>query len=427
MHSNTDDISEHDINPDAEKKDKRFVDRRRVVVTAGNGGSGAVSFAKDGGAKRRRGADGGNGGNGGDVWVQAVKHVKALGDLPFRIAGGNGGRGAAQGTQGRRGDEIELKVPVGTVVWKELEDESDENPSADVGWGGEIDFSRWGTSTPVSQDDEDDDGDKEEVRVRVPNFGERPRGIHKGKWEVLADLSENGARVRLARGGRGGKGNRSKPTGKLAGTRDLGTDGEKVTVVLELKSVADVGLVGFPNSGKSTLLRAISGAQPKVAGYAFTTMHPQLGAVMTDGGLSSITVADIPGLIEGAHMNRGLGHNFLRHIERCAAFIFVVDLSAGLGNTPGLRPWKALEVLKAELDAYLPGLSDRPAIVVGTKTDLPNTSRAAAALRRKTDVPVVTVSANEAKGLDDLLEATERLLQDIRKTKGDEDLAREVR
>ena len=126
-------------------------------------------------------------------------------------------------------------------------------------------------------------------------------------------------------------------------------------------------------------------------------------------------------------MNRGLGHNFLRHIERCAAFIFVVDLSAGLGNTPGLRPWKALEVLKAELDAYLPGLSDRPAIVVGTKTDLPNTSRAAAALRRKTDVPVVTVSANEAKGLDDLLEATERLLQDIRKTKGDEDLAREVR
>ena len=106
--------------------------------------------------------------------------------------------------------------------------------------------------------------------------------------EVLADLSENGARVRLARGGRGGKGNRSKPTGKLAGTRDLGTDGEKITVVLELKSVADVGLVGFPNSGKSTLLRAISGAQPKVAGFAFTTMHPQLGAVMTDGGYPAL-------------------------------------------------------------------------------------------------------------------------------------------
>lgn len=426
MHSITDDTLEPNISLGAGKKDKRFVDRRRVVVTAGNGGSGAVSFAKDGGAKRRRGADGGNGGNGGDVWVKAVKHVKALGDLPFRIAGGNGGKGAAQGTQGRRGEEIELKVPVGTVVWKELEDKSKEIPNADVGWGDDIDFSRWGTSVPVSQDDEDDDGDKEEVRVRVPNFGERPRGIHKGNWEVLADLSENGARVRLARGGRGGKGNRSKPTGKLAGTRDLGTDGEKITVVLELKSVADVGLVGFPNSGKSTLLRAISGAQPKVAGFAFTTMHPQLGAVMTDGGLSSITVADIPGLIEGAHMNRGLGHNFLRHIERCAAFIFVVDLSAGLGHTPGMRPWEALEVLKAELDAYLPGLSDRPAIVVGTKTDLLNTSRAAAALRRKTDLPVVTLSAKEAKGLEDLLEATEGLLQDIQKTSGDEGLTREA-
>ena len=155
-------------------------------------------------------------------------------------------------------------------------------------------------------------------------------------------------------------------------------------------------------------------------------MHPQLGAVMTDGGLSSITVADIPGLIEGAHMNRGLGHNFLRHIERCAAFIFVVDLSAGLGHTPGMRPWEALEVLKAELDAYLPGLSDRPAIVVGTKTALPNTSRAAAALRRKTDLPVVTLSAKEAKGLEDLLEATEGLLQDIQKTSGDEGLTREA-
>ena len=251
--------------------------------------------------------------------------------------------------------------------------------------------------------------------------------ICKGNWEVLADLSENGARVQLARGGRGGKGNRSKPTGKLAGTRDLGTDGEKITVVLELKSSGRCWSGWFPNSGKSTLLRAISPrAQPKVAGFAFTTMHPQLGAVMTDGGLSSITVADIPGLIEGAHMNRGLGHNFLRHIERCAAFIFVVDLSAGLGHTPGMRPWEALEVLKAELDAYLPGLSDRPAIVVGTKTDLLNTSRAAAALRRKTDLPVVTLSAKEAKGLEDLLEATEGLLQDIQKTSGDEGLTREA-
>lgn len=404
----TDDAWGDETSAEEEKKDKAFVDRRRVVITAGDGGSGSVSFMKDGGAKRRRGADGGNGGNGGEVWIQASRYVKGLGDLPFRIAAGNGGRGAAQGTQGRRGVEITIKVPVGTVVWKELVDEAE----IDVGHisAGEIDFSKWGTAEPVTNLD-DDVGDEPKF-IAAPNYGERPRGIHKGTWDVLIDLSKHGSKLQLAKGGRGGKGNKSKPTGKLAGTRDLGTEGEKLTVVLELKSVADIGLVGFPNAGKSTLLRSISGALPKVAGYAFTTMQPQLGAVTTDGGLSSITVADIPGLIEGAHDNRGLGHNFLRHIERCAAFIYVVDLSAGLGNRPGIRPWKALEVLKAELEAYLPGLSDRPAIVVGTKTDIEHTSRAAAALRRKTNLPVVTVCANEARGIDEMLAAAEKMLRE---------------
>ena len=401
---------------DDERKDKTFVDRRRLVITAGDGGSGAVSFMKDGGAKRRRGADGGNGGNGGDVWIQASQHVKGLGDLPFRIAAGNGGRGAAQGTQGKRGDEININVPVGTLVWKEVADDVESN-GAHIN-AGNIDFSKWGTTEPVSNLDYGDaieSVDDESKSIRAPNFGDRPRGIYKGKWEVLIDLDEHGSRLRLAKGGRGGKGNKSKPTGKLAGTRDLGTEGEKLTVVLELKSVADIGLVGFPNAGKSTLLRAISGAQPKVAGYAFTTLQPQLGAVTTDGGLSSITVADIPGLIEGAHENRGLGHNFLKHIERCTAFIYVVDLSAGLGDRPGIRPWKALEVLKAELEAYLPGLSKRPAIVVGTKTDIEHTSRAAEALRRKTDLPVVTVCANEARGIDEMLAIAGKMLRETEK------------
>jgi GTP-binding protein len=301
-------------------------------------------------------------------------------------------------------------------VWKEVVDEAEKDDVCID--AGDIDFSKWGTSEPVSNFDSDDmvDGvDDEAEPMPAPNIGDRPRGIYKGTWNMLVDLDEHGSRLRLAKGGRGGKGNKSKPTGKLAGTRDLGTEGEKLTVVLELKSVADIGLVGFPNAGKSTLLRAISGAQPKVAEYAFTTMQPQLGAVTTDGGISSITVADIPGLIEGAHENRGLGHNFLRHIERCAAFIYVVDLSAGLGNRPGIRPWKALEVLKAELEAYLPGLSNRPAIVVGTKTDIEHTSRAAEALRRKTHLPVVTVCANEARGIDALLSVAEKTLRDTAK------------
>ena len=141
-----------------------------------------------------------------------------------------------------------------------------------------------------------------------------------------------------------------------------------------------LGWLVSPNAGKSTLLRAISSAQPKVAEYAFTTISPQLGAVSTDGGISSFVVADIPGLIEGAHENRGLGHNFLRHVERCAAFVYVVDLGAGAGGRPGVRPWNALQTLMAELEAYLPGLSARPAIVVGTKADLPHSSRAAETL-----------------------------------------------
>ena len=392
------------------RKDKRFIDRRRVVITSGDGGAGAVSFRMDGGSKMRRGADGGNGGDGADVWIHAVRHVKGLGDVPFRLVGPNGGRGGKEGSQGKRGKNIELRVPVGTVIWKELlkeqkDDDFDEN---------EIDFSSWGTSTPVSQDDEENEED--EV-ANEPNLGTRPRGIHKGEWVILADLNKHGSKIRIAKGGRGGRGNKTMPKGPSAGTSEPGGKGEDATIVLELKSVADIGLVGFPNAGKSTLLRAISSAQPKVAEYAFTTISPQLGAVSTDGGISSFVVADIPGLIEGAHENRGLGHNFLRHVERCAAFVYVVDLGAGAGGRPGVRPWNALQTLMAELEAYLPGLSARPAIVVGTKADLPHSSRAAETLRRRTTLPVVMVSAHESRGIQDMLSKADELLHQTQRGK----------
>lgn len=410
---------------DDKVKDKKFIDRRRVVVTAGNGGSGAVSFMKDGGSRGRRGADGGHGGMGGSVYVQSLSSVKGLGSIPFRVAATNGGRGAKQGSNGRRGEDVELKVPLGTVVWQEIEgDDGDEIVS--VGGGSGIDFSKWGSEDPVWDGEVDDDENTTTTKALVdPNRGTRPRGIHEGKWKVLADMDEHKKRILLAKGGRGGKGNRAKPRGELAGTADKGADGGKLTVVLELKSVADLGLVGLPNAGKSTLLRAISDARPNVADYAFTTMSPQLGAVKLDGGLSSVTVADIPGLIKGAHENRGLGHNFLRHVERCAAFLFVVDLSSGMGDRPGMRPWEALKVLRAELDAYLPGLSNRPAIVVGTKTDVARTSKAAEALRRRTDLPVVCVSANASEGIDALLSATEDLLERAKRER-DEGEARDV-
>ena len=232
---------------DQQQKDRMFIDRRRLVITAGNGGSGAVSFMKDGGPKMRRGADGGNGGDGASVWIKALRHVKGLGDLPFRVAAENGGKGAKQGTQGKRGREVELGVPVGTVVWREIveeEDEEDDRMKGERIDDGGIDFTNWGTPNPVSNDDDDNDDDDAaaaaadagaEKTRREPNLGTRPRGIYKGNWEILCDLEEHGSRVRLAKGGRGGKGNKFKPTGKLAGTRDLGTDGEKLTVMLELK------------------------------------------------------------------------------------------------------------------------------------------------------------------------------------------------
>lgn len=222
-----------------QQRDRKFIDKRRVAITAGNGGSGAVSFMKDGGSKMRRGADGGNGGDGAGVWIQALRHVKGLGDTPFRVAAENGGKGGKQGSHGRRGKEVELRVPVGTVVWKEIVDigEKEELEIDD----GRIDFSNWGTPNPVANDDDDDaDADADDYKAEggpqpETQRGTRPRGVLKGNWEILCDLNEHGSRFRLAKGGRGGKGNKAKPKGKLAATRDLGTEGEKLTVILELK------------------------------------------------------------------------------------------------------------------------------------------------------------------------------------------------
>lgn len=198
------------------------------------------------------------------------------------------------------------------------------------------------------------------------------------------------------------------PTGREAGTREPGAPGQERKYVFELKTVADVGLVGLPNAGKSTLLRALSNATPRVGAYAFTTLQPQLGAVETSIG-HNITVADIPGLIEGAHDNRGLGHNFLRHIERCETLVYVVDLS----SADGVAPWRALEILKRELEAYLPGLSQRPGVIVGTKLDAPKASRALETLRKRVaPTRVLAVSALESRGTEDVVRVIEEEMED---------------
>ena len=389
--------------PVVERGDKAYVDRRRVRAVAGDGGAGCVAFAKDGGSRRRRGADGGDGGRGGDAAATARATTKGLGDVKNVLRASNGGAGGAQGRIGRRGVDAIASVPIGTIVWREIEEEEEEEDAA-------VDFSSWGSDEPVSNDDDDDDDGGEDARESKPSSDgwTRPRGLSRGKWVVVADLTREGDTCVLARGGRGGKGNKRMPTGREAGTREPGAKGQECKYVFELKTVADVGLVGLPNAGKSTLLRALSNATPRVGAYAFTTTQPQLGALETSMG-HKITVADIPGLIEGAHDNRGLGHNFLRHIERCETLLYVVDLS----SADGVSPWRALEILERELEEYLPGLSKRTGVVIGTKMDAPNAARALETLRtRVAPTRVLAVSALESRGTEDVARVIEKEMEE---------------
>lgn len=290
-----------------------FVDRVTLHLRAGKGGNGCVSVRREK-FKPLAGPDGGNGGHGGDIVLVADPQVTTLLSYhhsPHR-SGGNGGFGMGDNRSGAAGESIELPVPLGTVV---------KDPSG----------------------------------------------------EVLVDLVEPGMRYVVAPGGLGGLGNASlaSPKRKAPGFALLGTPGWEGDVVLELKTVADVALVGFPSAGKSSLIAAISAARPKIADYPFTTLHPNLGVV--EAGDVRFTVADVPGLIEGASSGRGLGLEFLRHVERCTALVHVLDCAT---LDPGRDPLTDLDVILAELAAYpvpegqLP-LLERPQVIALNKVDVP--------------------------------------------------------
>ncbi|MDX2375493.1 GTPase ObgE [Microbacterium sp. LRZ72] len=300
-----------------------FVDRVTLHLTGGRGGNGCVSVRREK-FKPLAGPDGANGGNGGDVVLVADPQVTTL--LSFHHSphrsGGNGGFGMGDMRQGAAGESLELPVPLGTVV-------------------------------------------------------KDPGGA------VLADLIEPGMRFIAAPGGQGGLGNAalSSPKRKAPGFALLGTPGWEGDVVLELKTVADVALVGFPSAGKSSLIAAISAARPKIAEYPFTTLHPNLGVV--EAGDARYTVADVPGLIEGASEGRGLGLEFLRHVERCSALVHVLDCAT---LDPGRDPLSDLETIEAELRAYpVPEgqtpLLERPALVALNKLDVPEARELADMIR----------------------------------------------
>jgi GTP-binding protein len=324
-----------------------FVDQAQLHARAGDGGAGAVSWRREAHVDRG-GPDGGDGGHGGDVWlVASVNESSLLGfrDHPFRRAT-DGVHGSGSKRHGARGKDLEVPVPVGTVV-------------------------------------RDRDG------------------------AVVCDLATEGARFMVAEGGQGGRGNARFLSNKRRAPAfaEQGEKGQEFWFDMELKLMADVALVGFPNAGKSTLISTVSAAKPKIADYPFTTLEPHLGVVRV-GGVRDGTVfvmADIPGLVEGAAAGKGLGHQFLRHIERARVLVVLLDLAApALG---GDAPSAQLRILLSELGSYRPELLDRPRVVVGSKADVASDDE---------DVSDLVLSAATGQGVGTLVERLAGIVQDTR-------------
>ncbi len=329
-----------------------FVDEAQIHAKGGDGGAGVVSFRREAHVARG-GPDGGDGGRGGDVWLEASEDQASLigfRDHPHRRAG-DGVRGGGKRRHGANGADVVVKVPVGTVV--RAKDSS-----------------------------------------------------------LLADLSVPGDRWMAAEGGRGGRGNARFLTNRRRAPAfaEKGESGEERWLGLELKLLADVAIVGFPNAGKSTLISRVSAARPKVAGYPFTTLVPHLGVVRFGGPAddTDFVVADIPGLVAGAAEGRGLGHVFLRHVERARVLLVVLDLAPA----DGLSAAEQEQVLLDELGRYRPELLDRPRIVVGTKSDLFDAAREGG---RIPGTCSHMVSSHTGEGIDDLVSKLARLVEEDRR------------
>jgi len=345
-----------------------FIDEIKIFARAGHGGKGAVAFHREAYVPKG-GPSGGNGGRGGSVILQADHDLNNLLNqfyVPRLIAQkGEGGKG--KGMDGIAGKDLIVKVPCGTLVWR--------LPAA---------------AKPESETEaEDPDGIHEENPLLKSSTGRRPiirssgkerameidlsqedpeagRMVDPAKGELVADLTENGQQFLLCQGGRGGLGNRNFATARHQTPRfaQPGEPGDEGDYLFELRIMAEVGLVGYPNAGKSTLLTAISRARPKVAPYPFTTLHPQIGIVEYPD-FKRLTVCDVPGLIEGAHLNVGLGHAFLRHLRRCKILVLLLDMA----GTDNRAPWDDYEQLLTELELYDPGMLEMPRYVVANKMD----------------------------------------------------------
>ncbi len=319
----------------------RFIDKVKIKVKAGNGGNGCVAFRREKFVPKG-GPSGGDGGKGGDVVLMADEGMNTLLDFRYKsyFKAEDGKHGQGDKKAGRKGRDLIIKVPVGTVV----------------------------------------------------------RDALTGK--TIADLIKHGEKVIVARGGKGGRGNAAfaTPTRQAPDFAEPGQKGEEKEIELELKLIADVGIIGLPNAGKSTLISVISSAKPKVANYPFTTLTPVLGVVRV--GDRTFVAADIPGLIEGAHEGKGLGHEFLRHIERTKLLLHLIDASE-----PYLDPLEAFKKINRELRLYSEKLSEKPQIVVLSKIDAADRKQLEKAERKlkALNLPVFKISAVTGEGVKDLL------------------------
>ena len=318
----------------------KFTDTAEIYVKAGRGGNGALSFRREKFVPKG-GPDGGDGGKGGDVIIEAVGGIVTLADFEYdrRFQAGHAGHGGGALRSGKDGEDLTIHVPCGTLIRES------------------------------------------------------------GKTKILADLTEPGQKFIAAHGGKGGRGNSHFATSSRRAPKfaEKGDEGEERSLSLELKLIADVGLAGFPNAGKSSILSAISGAKPKVAGYPFTTLSPNLGVLSVDD--AKVVIADLPGLIEGAHEGKGLGLQFLRHVERTRILLHVIDLSQP-------DPVATFRALMNEFREYGAGLSERPCIVIGNKIDIAGTEANSKILRSEAEnlsLPYMAVSAVFGTNISELI------------------------
>lgn len=389
-----------------------FVDEVKVFARAGHGGKGCVAFHREA-YRPKGGPSGGNGGRGGGVILEASHDLNNLIHQFYepRLVAESGQAGMGKGMDGHAGADLVVKVPCGTMVWRldsppptvmDQPPGNNHTPTLlSASAGRPVIKSGGARAREIDLEPEPD-----EPLLHAPN-----------RSELVCDLTTHGQQFTLCQGGRGGLGNRNFATAvrqapRFAQPGEPGTEGH---YLFELRLVADVGIVGYPNAGKSTLLAAISKARPKIAPYPFTTLTPQVGIVEYPD-FRRLTLCDVPGLIAGAHRNVGLGHKFLRHIARCPVLVILLDMA----GTDHRAPWDDYRSLLEELDLYDAALLEKPRLVVANKMDEPSAEANLKTFKRKVrKVPILPIAAAFDEGIPAFLKAIRERVEETRAERND--------